>query len=190
MKQLDIIYIKSKLLIYSGVAVPPLHEGGDIRATAPGVIQPNHARIACRNRRELHRPAFTDNLFAIAQKARLIEAQPRRHGADIRHGANTRRLATYAGEPRTIARTLRPDEMKWAPATTNTNPARILFLRRREASEQLQPALSPVNVDKTMSVCAGSGVRSNFRCKPGYGVPSKVMPRSPRLAFDEACKLV
>jgi 3-hydroxypropanoate dehydrogenase len=32
--------------------------------------------------------------------------------------------------------------------------------------------------------------KSNFLCNLGYGDPSKVMPRSPRFAFDEACKLL
>jgi len=41
--------------------------------------------------------------------------------------------------------------MKWAPTTMNTNPARVLFLRSREAKERLKPALSPGNVDKTMA---------------------------------------
>jgi 3-hydroxypropanoate dehydrogenase len=160
--------------------------------------------------------------------------------------------------------------MKWAPTTMNTSPARILFLRGREAKERLKPALSPGNVDKTMAApvtaviaydtqfyellpklfphnqnargifagdgkkahvettafrngsiqggyfiiaaraigldCgpmsgfdnakvdaeffAGTGIKSNFLCNLGYGDPSKVMPRSPRLAFDEACKLL
>jgi 3-hydroxypropanoate dehydrogenase len=37
---------------------------------------------------------------------------------------------------------------------------------------------------------SGTGTKSNFLCNLGYGDPSKVMPRSPRLAFDEACKLL
>lgn len=36
----------------------------------------------------------------------------------------------------------------------------------------------------------GTGIKSNFLCNLGYGDASKVMPRSPRLAFDEACKLL
>ena len=36
----------------------------------------------------------------------------------------------------------------------------------------------------------GTGVKSNFLCSLGYGDPAKVGPRSPRLAFDEACKLL
>ena len=31
--------------------------------------------------------------------------------------------------------------------------------------------------------------KSNFLCGVGYGDPSKVFPRSPRLAFEEACTL-
>ncbi len=37
---------------------------------------------------------------------------------------------------------------------------------------------------------AGTTVRSNFICTLGRGDPSKLMPRHPRLAFDEACQLV
>lgn len=37
---------------------------------------------------------------------------------------------------------------------------------------------------------AGTQVKSNFICTLGRGDASKVMPRNPRLAFDEACQLV
>jgi 3-hydroxypropanoate dehydrogenase len=33
-------------------------------------------------------------------------------------------------------------------------------------------------------------VRSNFLCNLGYGDPSKLFPRNPRLAFEEACALL
>jgi 3-hydroxypropanoate dehydrogenase len=35
---------------------------------------------------------------------------------------------------------------------------------------------------------AGTTAKSNFLCNLGYGDPSKLHPRSPRLDFDEACK--
>jgi 3-hydroxypropanoate dehydrogenase len=41
--------------------------------------------------------------------------------------------------------------MKWGPTSANCSPARIVFLRSREAKERLRPALSPGNVDKTMA---------------------------------------
>ena len=37
---------------------------------------------------------------------------------------------------------------------------------------------------------SGSAVRTNFICTLGQGDPAKLMPRSPRLAFAEACQLV
>lgn len=37
---------------------------------------------------------------------------------------------------------------------------------------------------------ADSHVKSNFLCNLGYGDPGKLFPRSPRLEFDEACKLL
>jgi 3-hydroxypropanoate dehydrogenase len=36
----------------------------------------------------------------------------------------------------------------------------------------------------------GTAVKSNFICALGRGDESKIFPRSPRLAFDEACKIV
>jgi len=35
----------------------------------------------------------------------------------------------------------------------------------------------------------GSSVRTNFICSLGHGDPAKLFARSPRLAFDEACRL-
>jgi len=32
--------------------------------------------------------------------------------------------------------------------------------------------------------------KSNFLCNIGYGDPTKIFPRNPRLSFDEACKIV
>jgi 3-hydroxypropanoate dehydrogenase len=37
---------------------------------------------------------------------------------------------------------------------------------------------------------AGTAVKTNFLCNLGHGDPSKLMPRSPRLRFDEACRIL
>ena len=37
---------------------------------------------------------------------------------------------------------------------------------------------------------AGTTIKSNFLCNLGHGDASKLHPRSPRLSFDEACKVV
>lgn len=37
---------------------------------------------------------------------------------------------------------------------------------------------------------AGTSVKSNFICSLGHGDASKLFPRSPRLTFDEACRVL
>jgi 3-hydroxypropanoate dehydrogenase len=37
---------------------------------------------------------------------------------------------------------------------------------------------------------AGTSIKTNFLCNLGYGDPSALMPRSPRLSFDEMAKIV
>ena len=37
---------------------------------------------------------------------------------------------------------------------------------------------------------AGTTIKSNFLCNLGHGDASKLYPRSPRLSFEEACKVV
>ena len=158
--------------------------------------------------------------------------------------------------------------MKWGPTSANCSPARILFLRTKEAKERLKPALSAGNAAKTLAApvvavigydlefyenlprlfphnldarswFAGNAqsifttafrnsslqgayfmlaaravgldcgpmsgfdnakvdaefwpdgkVKSNFLCDVGHGDASQLFARSPRLSFDEACKLL
>ena len=157
--------------------------------------------------------------------------------------------------------------LRMGPTSANCSPARFLFLRTPEAKERLRPALSPGNVDKTISApvvavvaydpqfyeqlpklfphadarawfagnealaaetafrngtlqgaylimaaravgldagpmsgfdtskvdeafFAASGWKANFLVNLGYGDASGLLPRSPRLAFDEACVLL
>jgi len=160
------------------------------------------------------------------------------------------------------------DLMKWGPTSANCSPARIVFVKSREAKEKLAPALSEGNLKKTMAApvtaiigydvefyerlpelfphepnaktwfnwsaewaemtafrngslqgayfmiaaralgldCGpmsgfdmkkvdeaffnGTTVKSNFLCNLGHGDPSALFPRSPRLPFDDACKII
>jgi 3-hydroxypropanoate dehydrogenase len=43
------------------------------------------------------------------------------------------------------------DLMKWGPTSANSSPARFVLIRSAAGKERLRPALSPGNVDKTMS---------------------------------------
>lgn len=160
------------------------------------------------------------------------------------------------------------DLMKWGPTSANMSPARIVFVKSKEAKEKLAPALMEGNRAKTVQApvtaiigydvkfyerlpelfphapdaktwfnwsdewaemnafrngslqgayfmiaarslgldCgpmsgfdmnkvnelffAGTNVKSNFLCNLGYGDPSALFERSPRLPFDDACSIV
>ena len=159
------------------------------------------------------------------------------------------------------------DLMKYGPTSANTCPARIVFVKSKEAKEKLLTCVAPPNADKTKAApvtaiiamdmafyeklpelflhvdarswfagnpalidstafrngslqggyfilaaravgldCgpmsgfdnakldaaffAGTTWKSNFICNLGYGDASKLHPRNPRLAFDEACKIL
>ena len=51
------------------------------------------------------------------------------------------------------------------------------------------PGGKPAQSDFAQEHFPDSHIKSNFICNLGYGDPAKLMPRNPRLDFDEACKL-
>jgi 3-hydroxypropanoate dehydrogenase len=156
--------------------------------------------------------------------------------------------------------------LKFAPTSANSSPARFVFVRTAEGKARLKQALSPGNIEKTMTApvtaivaydtefyeklpflfphadarswfagnaafaetsafrngtlqgaylmlaaraagldvggmsgfdnrkvdelfFAGTTWKSNFLVNIGYGDPGGLFPRSPRLSFDEACRL-
>lgn len=51
--------------------------------------------------------------------------------------------------------------------------------------------MSGFDADKiNQAFFSGTTVKTNFVCNLGYGDTEKLFPRSPRLPFDEACKIV
>ncbi len=58
-----------------------------------------------------------------------------------------------------------------------------------KVDEEFFPA-GKVKTESDQEVPLSGHVKSNFLCNLGYGDPSKLLPRSPRLEFDEACKLL
>jgi 3-hydroxypropanoate dehydrogenase len=69
--------------------------------------------------------------------------------------------------------------MKWGPTSANSNPARFLFLRSPAAKERLQPALSPGNVEKTMTAPVTVIVAYDLKF---YEKLPRLMPHSPAMA--------
>ena len=159
------------------------------------------------------------------------------------------------------------DLIKWGPTSANSSPARIVFVKSKEAKDKLLTCMAPGNIEKTKNApvsviiahdmefyeqlpklaphmpvrswfagnqpliestafrnsslqgaylmiavrslgldCGaisgfdnakvdevflkGTSWKSNFICNIGHGDSSKLFPRSPRLEFDEACKII
>jgi len=80
-------------------------------------------------------------------------------------------------EARTFTTSARP----WlrADVRVRQRQGRRRVLRRREAVLRLRPGVLPRRA-----------VKSNFLCTLGYGDPSTLFPRLPRLPFNEACSLL
>jgi 3-hydroxypropanoate dehydrogenase len=51
-------------------------------------------------------------------------------------------------------------------------------------------AAGKIHPRRTVHFFPEGHVKSNFLCNLGYGDPSKLFPRSPRLTFGEACSLL
>jgi 3-hydroxypropanoate dehydrogenase len=46
------------------------------------------------------------------------------------------------------------------------------------------------NAKVDATVFAGTSIKSNFICGLGRGDPSRLFARSPRLSFEEVCKVI
>lgn len=64
-----------------------------------------------------------------------------------------------------------------------------LIIAARAAGLDCGPMSGFDNAKLDEAFFAGTSWKSNFICALGHGDPTKVHPRSPRLSFEEACKL-
>jgi 3-hydroxypropanoate dehydrogenase len=68
--------------------------------------------------------------------------------------------------------------MKWGPTSANLAPARIVFVRSREAKERLRPALAAGNVDKTMAAPVTAIIAYDERF---YDLAGRLFPQYPQI---------
>ena len=71
------------------------------------------------------------------------------------------------------------DLMKLAPTSANTSPMRLVFVKSPEAKERLKPALSPANVEKTMSAPVTAIVATDARF---HEFIPQLFPHNPKFA--------
>lgn len=87
----------------------------------------------------------------------------------------------YAGKPAAIEATAKRN---------GTLQGGYLILAARALGLDCGPMSGFNNAKVDEAFFAGTAYQSNFLCNLGYGDASKLHPRSPRLEFDEACKIV
>ena len=83
------------------------------------------------------------------------------------------------------------DLMKWGPTASNSLPARIIFVRSKQAKERLRPHLSEGNRERTMlaPACAIIGYHAKFYDHPPKGQdPLKGFAQDPAGAATAAMR--
>jgi 3-hydroxypropanoate dehydrogenase len=84
-----------------------------------------------------------------------------------------------------------PDQVLEYIALRNSSLQGAYFML---AARSLGPDCGPMsgfnNAKVDAEFFAGTTIKSNFLCALGYGDASKLHPRSPRLAFEEACQVI
>jgi 3-hydroxypropanoate dehydrogenase len=71
------------------------------------------------------------------------------------------------------------DLAKWGPTSANMSPMRLVFVKSKEAKEQLTPALIPGNVDRTMAAPVTVIVAEDSRF---YEHLPRLFPQMPQFA--------
>ena len=95
--------------------------------------------------------------------------------------------------PHTDARSWFADEPQESLRTTALRNGSLqgayLIIAARALGLDCGPMSGFDNAKVDAEFFGGTTVRSNFLCNLGYGDPSKLHPRAPRLTFDEACRI-
>ena len=84
----------------------------------------------------------------------------------------------------------KPEHIRTTAFRNGTLQGAYLMLAARALGLDCGPMSGFDNEKVDAAFFAGTEVKSNFLCNLGYGDPKGLFPRSPRLAFDEACRIV
>lgn len=83
-----------------------------------------------------------------------------------------------------------PDHRRTVALRNGSLQAGYFIMAARALGLDCGPMSGFENDEVDAAFFAGTAIRSNIICSLGYGTEHKLRPRGPRLAFDEACKLI
>ncbi len=95
--------------------------------------------------------------------------------------------------PQTDARSWyvgKPEKIQFTAAQSGTLQGAYFIIAARALGLDCGPMGGFNSAKCDEAFFKGTPWRSNFLCNVGYGEPSKLHPRNPRLDFEEACKIV
>ncbi len=110
-------------------------------------------------------------------------------GMDIRFYENLPRLFPHA-DARSWFKDLPENVLETMALRNSSLQGAYLMLAARSLGLDCGPMSGFNNAKVDEAFFAGTTIKSNFLCCLGYGDASKLFPRSPRLDFDEACRIV
>jgi 3-hydroxypropanoate dehydrogenase len=82
------------------------------------------------------------------------------------------------------------NELEYMALRNGSLQGAYLMLAARSLGLDCGPMSGFDNAKVDAAFFAGTTVKSNFLCNLGHGDATKLHPRSPRLSFDEACRIV
>ena len=82
------------------------------------------------------------------------------------------------------------DVLEYMALRNSSLQGAYFMLAARALGLDCGPMSGFVNAKVDAEFFAGTTVKSNFLCNLGYGDAAKLYPRSPRLDFEEACRIV
>jgi 3-hydroxypropanoate dehydrogenase len=110
-------------------------------------------------------------------------------GMDIHFYEQLPRLYPHA-DARAWFKDLPDDVLEYMALRNSSLQGGYFILAARALGLDCGPMSGFDNAKVDAEFFAGTTVKSNFLCNLGYGDPAKLYPRSPRLDFDEACRIV
>jgi 3-hydroxypropanoate dehydrogenase len=110
-------------------------------------------------------------------------------GMDVHFYEQLPRLFPHA-DARAWFKDLPEDVLEYAALRNSSLQGAYFMLAARALGLDCGPMSGFDNAKVDAAFFAGTTVKSNFLCNLGHGDASKLFPRSPRLDFDEACKVV
>jgi 3-hydroxypropanoate dehydrogenase len=110
-------------------------------------------------------------------------------GMDVRFYEQLPKLFPHA-DAKAWFKDLPPAVLEYIALRNSSMQGAYFMLAARALGLDCGPMSGFDNAKVDAAFFAGTSVKSNFLCNLGHGDASKLYPRSPRLTFEEACKVV